>query len=184
MEVEKLKIPEVLLLKPRIFRDQRGYFFESFNLQAFRDATGVDTEFVQDNESASSRGVLRGLHFQIPPYAQGKLVRVIRGKVFDVAVDIRKKSPTYGHYVGAVLSGDNKHQLYIPPGFAHGFHVLEDHTVFAYKCTGYYHPDSERTLAWNDPLINIDWGTTRPLISDKDRSANESFENLPDYFIL
>ncbi len=169
MKITSLNIPDVLLIEPRVFEDGRGYFFESFNAKTFAEVTGLSLQFVQDNESASKKGVLRGLHLQSPPYAQGKLVRVVSGAVFDVAVDLRKHSPHYGNWCGAKLTAENKHQMYIPPGFAHGFAVLEDDTVFSYKCTDYYHRESEICLRWDDPDIGIAWPLTSPIISDKDR---------------
>lgn len=169
MKITSLNIPDVLLIEPRVFEDGRGYFFESFNAKTFAEATGLSLQFVQDNESSSKKGVLRGLHLQSPPYAQGKLVRVVSGAVFDVAVDLRKHSPHYGNWCGAKLTAENKYQMYIPPGFAHGFAVLEDDTVFSYKCTDYYHRESEICLRWDDPDIGIAWPLTSPIISDKDR---------------
>ena len=168
MQATRLAIPEVVLLAPKVFGDARGFFFESFNQKAFDEATGTRHDFVQDNHSRSSRGVLRGLHYQIQQ-PQGKLVRVVRGAVFDVAVDIRKSSPTFGQWVGAELSEDNQHQLWVPPGFAHGFVVLSDMAEFLYKTTDYYAPAHERCIAWNDPQLAIDWhfdGT--PQLSTKD----------------
>ncbi len=169
MEIENLSIEGLILIKPQVFADNRGYFFESFNQNKFESQSGIDAQFVQDNESFSNAGVLRGLHFQNPPNAQGKLIRVIQGSVLDVALDIRRNSPTYGQYYKVVLSGENKYQMYIPDGFAHGFLVLEDNTIFTYKCTNYYNRDSEGCLKWNDPIINIDWGITDPVISEKDQ---------------
>ncbi|MBL8003174.1 MAG: dTDP-4-dehydrorhamnose 3,5-epimerase [Flavobacteriales bacterium] len=168
MQVEGTGLDGLLLIRPRVFADHRGYFYESFNEAAFRAATGVDRHFVQDNESRSDKGVLRGLHFQLPPHAQGKLVRVVKGAVLDVCVDIRPESPTYGRHFKAVLDGDSKTMLYIPEGFAHGFHTLEDGTVFAYKCTAYYDKGSERTIRWDDPALGIDWGAEDPVLSEKD----------------
>lgn len=171
MQATPLAIAEVILLTPRVFGDERGFFFESYNQRAFCKATGLTVEFVQDNHSRSVRGVLRGLHYQIAPRAQGKLVRVIQGAVFDVAVDIRPDSPTFGRWVGEVLSADNKRQLWIPPGFAHGFLTLTDSAEFLYKTTDYYSPEHERCIAWNDPDLAIAWplaGTT-PRLSDKDQ---------------
>ena len=165
----KTSIPDVLLIEPRIFGDSRGYFYESFNLKIFFEAAGDQFTFLQDNQSFSIKGVLRGLHYQLNPYAQGKLVRVVQGEVFDVAVDIRRGSPTFGRWVGEVLSAENKRQLWIPPGFAHGFLTLSDSAIFLYKATNYFSPSSERCILWNDPDIGIDWPTEcRPLISDKD----------------
>ena len=167
MEIIETKLKGVVVVKPRVFEDARGYFFESYNRQAFLKA-GLDLDFVQDNQSLSQKGVLRGLHFQDRPYAQGKLVRVITGSVFDVAVDIRKASGTYGQWFGLELSEKNKWMMYIPPGFAHGFATLEDHTVFAYKCTEFYNKASEDCILWNDPDLGIDWKIDNPLLSEKD----------------
>jgi len=149
-------IPDVLILEPKVFGDDRGFFFESFNARDFAQATDVDVQFVQDNHSKSARGVLRGLHYQIQ-HAQGKLVRVVQGRVFDVAVDLRKSSPAFGHCVGVELSADNHRQLWVPPGFAHGFVVLSESAEFLYKTTDYWYPEHERSLLWNDPAIGIDW---------------------------
>ncbi len=169
MKIEKTPIKNLLILTPSVFEDQRGYFLESYNKKELTEA--MDVSFVQDNESCSQKGVLRGLHFQSPPYAQGKLVRVISGSVLDIVVDMRKKSSTYGHHFKIVLSDKNKQQLYIPSGFAHGFLVLEDNTIFSYKCTQYYHPASEVTIAWDDRILNIDWGIKDPIISEKDKKG-------------
>lgn len=149
-------IPEVLVLTPKVFGDARGFFFESFNARDFAKATGLDVEFVQDNHSKSSQGVLRGLHYQIQ-HPQGKLVRVVQGAVFDVAVDLRKSSPTFGQWVGEILSAENHAQLWVPPGFAHGFVVLSESAEFLYKTTDYWYPEHERSLLWNDPAVAIDW---------------------------
>ena len=157
MKVTPLDIPDVLLIEPKIYQDDRGFFFESFNLNEFKKATSLDITFVQDNHSKSSQGVLRGLHYQLPPHAQGKLVRVIQGEVLDIAVDVRKSSPTYGKYVAEILSSDNKKQLYIPEGFAHGFLTLSDTSEFLYKTTHFYHPQSEHCILWNDATLNIQW---------------------------
>lgn len=162
MQVQALAIPEVLLLTPRVFGDERGFFFESFNAQRFAALASVRATFVQDNHSKSTRGVLRGLHYQLPPHAQGKLVRVTEGEVFDVAVDIRRSSPTFGRWVGARLSAGNHHQLWIPPGFAHGFLTLTATAEFLYKTTDYYAPESERSIRWDDPEIAIDWPIDGP----------------------
>lgn len=170
MEIIKTKIPGLLIIKPVVFEDDRGYFFESFNEEKFLKA-GIDVQFVQDNESKSQKGVLRGLHFQNPPYAQGKLVRVMRGSVLDVAVDIRKGSPTYGQWESIVLSGENKMMYWIPAGMAHGFLTLEDGTIFFYKCTDTYNKGSEGSIRWDDPDLNIDWGTDNPILSEKDKIA-------------
>lgn len=171
MKVLKTAIEGLLIIEPTVFGDSRGYFFESYNKQRFKDETGLDIDFVQDNQSKSCYGVLRGLHFQKPPYAQSKLVRCVRGKVLDVAVDIRKSSPTFGKYMAVELTEDNHRQLFIPHGFAHGFVVLSEEAIFQYKCDNFYHKESEGAIAWNDPEINIDW--TIPfddvMLSDKDK---------------
>jgi dTDP-4-dehydrorhamnose 3,5-epimerase len=168
LKVTPTSIPSVLIIEPRVFGDTRGFFFESFNQRAFNLATGLDVNFVQDNHSRSSKGVLRGLHYQIQQ-PQGKLVRVVRGSVFDVTVDLRKSSPTFGHWVGVELTEDNHRQLWIPPGFAHGFYVLSDSADFLYKTTDYYAPEFECSLIWNDPTIGIEWPlNTQPIISAKD----------------
>lgn len=171
MKATPTAIPEVLILEPKVFGDARGFFFESFNQKAFNEATGLNLNFVQDNHSRSAKGVLRGLHYQLPPHAQGKLVRVVRGAVFDVAVDIRKGSPTFGQWVGVELSEDNRRQLWIPPGFAHGFLTLSDSADFLYKTTDYYAPSHECCIAWNDPQIGVQWPNTgsTPLLSTKDQ---------------
>lgn len=171
MNVIKTDIEGPLVIEPRIFGDARGYFFESFNERDFREQTGLDVRFVQDNESRSSRGVLRGLHFQKPPYAQAKLVRVVEGRVVDVAVDIRKGSPTYGRHVAVELTADNHRQFFVPKGFAHGFVVLSEAAVFQYKCDEYYHPDAEGAIAWDDPTLAIDWPVAAAdvLLSERDR---------------
>lgn len=172
MNVIKTSIPDVLIFEPRVFGDDRGFFFESFNQRVFEEAVGRVVEFVQDNHSRSSQGVLRGLHYQLAPYAQGKLVRCVVGEVFDVAVDIRKDSPTFGQWVGVNLSAQNKKQLWIPEGFAHGFYTLTEEAEFLYKTTEYYVPESERSLMWNDPDIEIIWPMKdKPLLSKKDISA-------------
>lgn len=170
MNVIKTKIEGVVIIEPRIFEDARGYFFESFSQREF-DEKVAHIRFVQDNESKSSYGVLRGLHFQKPPYAQSKLVRCIRGRVLDVAVDIRKGSPTYGQWVSCELTEDNHRQFFIPQGFAHGFSVLSDVAVFQYKCDNFYHPEAEGAIAWNDPQLTIDWQlpATDIILSDKDQ---------------
>lgn len=170
MEIVETGIPDLLIVKPVVFEDHRGYFFESYNKEKFLQK-GIDQNFVQDNESKSAKNVLRGLHFQKPPFAQGKLVRVMKGAVLDVAVDIRKSSPTYGKWASIVLSESNKWMYWIPPGFAHGFVTLEDDTVFFYKCTNVYNKASEGSIRWNDPDLNIDWGVSNPVLSDKDREA-------------
>ena len=164
-------IPDVLALTPRVFGDARGFFFESFNARDFGEATGLQVDFVQDNHSKSARGVLRGLHYQIQ-HAQGKLVRVVQGTVFDVAVDLRKSSPTFGQWVGEVLSADDHKQLWVPPGFAHGFVVLSETAEFLYKTTDYWYPEHERSLLWNDPALGIDWGIDfTPQLAAKDAAA-------------
>lgn len=170
MNIITTHIEGVFIIEPRVFGDERGYFFESFSERNFADATGVDVRFVQDNESCSHRGVLRGLHFQREPYAQAKLVRVVSGRVLDVAVDIRPESPTFGKYVMTELSGENHRQMFIPKGFAHGYVVLEDDTIFQYKCDEYYHPDSEGGIAWNDMQIGIEWPLSESelILSEKD----------------
>lgn len=173
MKSTPLAIPDVLLLEPRVFTDARGHFFESHSDAAFTAATGIATRFVQDNHSLSQRGVVRALHYQLPPHAQGKLVRVVRGSVFDVAVDIRRHSPTFGQWVGATLSAENKHQLWIPAGFAHGFMALEDKTEFLYKVTDIYAPETARVIAYNDPTIGIEWPATgtAPVLSAADAAG-------------
>lgn len=171
MEVIHTAIPEILILQPKVFGDERGFFFESFNAREFERLTGQTCEFVQDNHSRSAKNVLRGLHYQIRQ-PQGKLVRVVAGVVFDVAVDIRKLSPTFGQWVGEVLSADNKKQLWVPEGFAHGFLVLSDTAEFLYKTTDYWAPDFERSIAWNDPAIGIHWPIEgEPVLSAKDQGA-------------
>lgn len=171
MQVTPTAIPEVLVIEPKVFGDARGFFFESYNHKTFQEATGLAVDFVQDNHSRSAQGVLRGLHYQIQQ-AQGKLVRVVAGAVFDVVVDIRRSSPTFGQYVGMELSAENKKMLWVPPGFAHGFLVLSDGTEFLYKTTDYYAPSSERAIAWDDPQIGIAWPLPfAPLLSAKDQAA-------------
>ena len=170
MKITPSDIPDCLIIEPQVFGDERGYFFESWNKERFH-AHGLDMEFVQDNQSMSMKGVLRGLHFQAPPFAQGKLVRVIQGSVLDVAIDIRKSSPTYGQSVSILLSGDNKKMFWIPEGFAHGFVTLEDNTIFSYRCTEVYNKASEGGVLWNDPDLGIDWGVDTPILSDKDQAA-------------
>ena len=169
MKVIRTEIPEVLLLEPKVFGDARGFFLESYNKRAFRDATGLDVEFVQDNHSSSRRGVLRGLHYQIKQ-AQGKLVRVISGEVFDVAVDIRRSSSTFGKWTGVRLDAESKRVAWIPPGFAHGFLVLSEYAEFLYKTTDYYAPEHERVLLWNDPAVGIHWPLQgEPILAERDR---------------
>lgn len=170
MEITETKLKGVVVIKPRVFEDARGYFFESYNQNVFKEA-GLDLNFVQDNQSLSQRGVLRGLHFQNQPHAQGKLVRVITGAVYDVAVDIRKNSATYGQWFGLELTARNKWMMYIPEGFAHGFATLEDNTVFFYKCTNYYNKASEGCILWNDARLGIEWMLTDPVLSAKDKEG-------------
>lgn len=170
MHAVPLAIPDVFLFTPKLFGDERGFFYESFNANVFSEVTAQRPDFVQDNHSRSVKGVLRGLHYQLPPHAQGKLVRVIQGEVFDVAVDIRRSSPTFGKWVGAVLSAENNNQLWIPPGFAHGFVTLSDTAEFLYKTTDFYSPRSERCIAWDDPAIAIEWPIDfNPSLSGKDQ---------------
>lgn len=171
MKATPQSIPEVILFEPKVFGDERGFFFESFNHARFEEAVGRPVRFVQDNHSKSTKGVLRGLHYQVQQ-AQGKLVRVVQGEVFDVAVDIRRSSPTFGKWVGAHLTAENKHQLWVPEGFAHGFVVLSDSAEFLYKTTDYYAPAHERSILWNDPDVGIDWGNIQvPTLSAKDQAA-------------
>lgn len=173
MKARRLDLPEVFLIEPRVFGDERGFFYESFNQKSFKEQTGVTLDFVQDNHSRSKKGVLRGLHYQLPPFAQGKLVRVVRGRVFDVAVDIRKSSPNFGKWIGEELSERNHRQLWIPPGFAHGFLVLSDEADFLYKTTAFYAATHDRSISWNDPDIGIQWPTDgEPSLSGKDAEAN------------
>ena len=179
MKFTQLAIPDVVLIEPRMFGDERGWFMESYNERQFREGLAalglsVPDGFVQDNHSCSQRGVLRGIHYQLPPHAQGKLVRVTRGAVFDVAVDLRRTSPTFGRWVGNTLTAENRKQLWIPAGFGHGFLSLEDTTVFLYKTTDYYAPNCERSVLWNDPTLAISWPLaegTGPMLADKDASA-------------
>jgi dTDP-4-dehydrorhamnose 3,5-epimerase len=167
MEVITTPFAGLLILKPKIYNDSRGFFFESYNKDDYHNA-GINCDFVQDNQSLSNKGVLRGLHFQNPPHAQDKLVRVIQGRVIDVVVDIRQQSPTYGQHFKLELSGDNNLALFVPKGFAHGFICLEDNTLFYYKCSGLYNRASESGLLWNDKALGIDWGTDNPIMSEKD----------------
>ena len=180
MQKIKTKIADLVLIKPDVFPDDRGYFFESYQKEKFKEL-GITADFLQDNESMSMKGVLRGLHLQVPPFAQGKLVRVVRGSVLDVAVDLRKNSATYGQWESVELSEANKLMLMIPEGFAHGFLVLEDYTIFQYKCTNYYNRESERGIIWNDPDLNIDWGIEVPSISEKDLKGMR-FKDFKNYF--
>lgn len=180
MDIIKPPIEGLLVIKPRVFGDDRGYFFESWSKKAYKNI-GLDLDFVQDNQSLSQKGVLRGLHFQNPPFEQGKLVRVIKGSVIDVAVDIRKSSKTYGEHFVIKLSAENKTSFWIPPGFAHGFVALEDGTIFSYKCTEFYNKDAEDALLWNDLDLNINWGVETPLVSEKDMVAG-SFKEFKSQF--
>jgi dTDP-4-dehydrorhamnose 3,5-epimerase len=172
MKVKPLSIPDVLLIEPQVLVDDRGFFFESFNQNKLEEAIGKKINFVQDNHSKSVRGVLRGLHYQLPPKAQGKLVRVIQGEVFDVAVDIRKSSSTFGKWVGEVLSADNKKQMWIPEGFAHGFLTLSDTAEFLYKTTDFYSSEHEQSIIWNDQTIAIKWLGSEFILSEKDKCSN------------
>lgn len=169
MTIISEELPGLKLIKPNVFEDDRGYFFESFNASQLKDL-GIEKDFVQDNQSLSNTGVLRGLHYQEPPMAQGKLVRVIKGSVFDVALDIRKDSPTYGQHFGVELNETNKLMFWVPEGFAHGFCTLEDNTIFSYKCTNYYSPSHEGGIMWNDNDLNINWNIEHPLLSGKDQN--------------
>lgn len=183
MKIVKTKLPGVIVFEPKIFGDKRGFFLETFRNDVLLDA-GIDTQFVQDNHSRSSKGVLRGLHYQMTQ-TQGKLVRVATGAVFDVAVDVRHGSPTFGEWYGTQLDEDNMRMMYVPPGYAHGFVVLSDTTDFIYKCTEYYHPQSEQGIAWDDPGIGIKWPATEATLSDKDkknlRLKDQPAEMLPDF---
>jgi len=181
MIVQETNIKGVFVIKPKVFGDDRGYFFESFNHKLFTEATGFNGAFVQDNQSKSSKGVLRGLHFQAPPMAQGKLVRVVSGSVLDVAVDIRPQSKTYGEHFSIVLDTKSFEMLWVPPGMAHGFLSLEDNTVFSYKCTNYYAPETEMSLLWSDKDLAIDWGVDNPSLSEKDKNG-VTFSNFNSPF--
>lgn len=181
MEVIETGIEGLLILRARIFEDDRGSFFESFNQRQFSEWVGSDHTFVQDNQSISKKGVVRGLHLQRPPYAQGKLVRVVKGRVVDVAVDVRPASSTYGKHYAIELSADEPLMFWIPPGFAHGFSVLEDDSVFLYKCTHYYHKESEMCIAWNDADLHIDWKVETPIVSEKDQEGT-SFASFQSPF--
>lgn len=172
MKVEKIDIEGVLIITPTVFGDDRGHFYESFRTDVLREY-GVNEDFVQDNQSLSGKGILRGLHFQKDPYSQGKLVRVIKGAVLDVIVDIRKSSPTYGKHFSIELNEENKKMFYVPPGLAHGFVTREDDTIFVYKCTEYYHKESEGCVLWNSPALNIDWGVESPMLSAKDKEGTD-----------
>jgi dTDP-4-dehydrorhamnose 3,5-epimerase len=182
MRVTPTSLPGVLVLEPKVFGDERGFFFESFNQRELNQAVGEHIEFVQDNHSRSMRGVLRGLHYQVAPHAQGKLVRIVSGSAFDVAVDLRRTSPTFGRWAGVVLDAASHRQLWIPPGFAHGFLALEDDTHFLYKTTDYYAKDCERAIAWNDPSIGIEWPLLpgqQPLLASKDAAAGSLSQAEP-----
>ena len=180
MKIEKTPIDGLLIITPTVFGDERGHFFESFRKDTLKEY-GVAEDFVQDNQSLSSKGILRGLHFQKEPHAQGKLVRVLQGSVLDVAVDIRTNSITYGQHFTIELSDSNKTMFYIPPGFAHGFLTLEDNTIFVYKCTDYYHKESEDCVLWNSPSLGINWGIDSPVLSEKDMTAID-FTNFESPF--
>jgi dTDP-4-dehydrorhamnose 3,5-epimerase len=182
MKVTPLEIPDVLLIEPQVFGDDRGFFFESFNQERFEKAVGKKINFVQDNHSKSKRGVLRGMHYQISPMPQGKLVRVIEGEVFDVAVDLRQSSPTFGKWVGEIISSDNKKQVWIPEGFAHGFITLSESSQFLYKTTNLYSAEHERTIQWNDKVLGIEWPINiMPILSKKDLEASSFDQSI--YFI-
>jgi dTDP-4-dehydrorhamnose 3,5-epimerase len=182
MKVTPLAIPDVLLIEPQVFGDDRGFFFESFNQERFEKVVGKKINFVQDNHSKSKRGVLRGMHYQISPMPQGKLVRVIEGEVFDVAVDLRQSSPTFGKWVGEIISSDNKKQIWIPEGFAHGFITLSESSQFLYKTTNLYSAEHERTIQWNDKVLGIKWPINiAPILSNKDLEASSFDQSI--YFI-
>lgn len=181
MKIVETPIAGLLIVQPTVFEDARGYFFESYNKKIFSEI-GLNVEFVQDNQSLSNKGVLRGLHFQDPPYAQGKLVRVIKGSVLDVVVDIRKNSKTYGKHYAIELNEKNRTMLWIPKGFAHGFATLEDHTIFFYKCTDVYNKQSERTIQWNDKDLGINWNIKDPIVSEKDKHGEEFTRFIPPVF--
>jgi dTDP-4-dehydrorhamnose 3,5-epimerase len=180
MEVKITPIQGLLIIKPNVFTDERGYFFESYSEKLFKQY-GIEGNFVQDNQSLSQKNALRGLHFQSPPYEQGKLVRVIKGAVLDVVVDIRKDSPTYGQHFSCELSDHNFLMLWVPPGFAHGFATLQNDTIFVYKCTNQYHKGAEGGIRWNDPDLKIDWGISDPIVSDKDQKLS-LFNNFDSPF--
>ncbi len=180
MTIQPTPIPDLMIIQPKVFEDERGYFYESYSKSVF-EANGISAEFVQDNQSLSQKGVLRGLHFQNPPFAQGKLVRAIKGSILDVAVDLRKNSPTYGSQYSLELNETNKTMLWIPPGFAHGFLTLADNTIFSYKCTNTYNKASEDTILWNDPSLSVDWGIKDPILSEKD-TKGKSFKDFVSLF--
>jgi dTDP-4-dehydrorhamnose 3,5-epimerase len=173
MKLIETKIKDLFLIEPTVFGDERGYFYESFNHETFSKLIGREVNFVQDNQSMSGANIVRGLHFQNPPFAQGKLVRVIKGEVIDVAVDIRENSPTYGEHVSVKLTEENKLMFWIPEGFAHGFSSLKPDTIFSYKCTNYYDKQSEGSIAWDDSTLNINWEVENPIISEKDKVGSE-----------
>lgn len=179
MNVVKTDFKDLLILEPIVIRDDRGYFLETFNEAKFRIETGLNISFVQDNESVSSKNVLRGLHFQVPRSSQAKLIRVAQGSVMDVVVDLRRSQPTYLKHFKILLSAENQKQLFVPEGFAHGFLVLEDNTIFSYKCSNYYNRENDRSILWNDEAFGIDWGNNSPSLSDKDKFAMKfvDFEN-------
>ena len=183
MRILKTDIEGVLIIEPRLFEDERGYFFEAFSERKFAELTGIETRFVQDNESRSAKGVVRGLHFQLPPFAQSKLVRAVRGTILDVAVDIRRGSPTFGKHIAVELSEHNHRQLFIPRGFAHGFSVLEGDAIVEYKCDNYYAPEAEGAIRWDDPMLAIDWHTihNEAIVSAKDK-LNPMFEECERLF--
>lgn len=181
MNITKTNFKDLLIIQPNVISDDRGYFFEAFNEAQFRVQTGLNITFVQDNESMSAKGVLRGLHFQTPPKTQAKLVRATKGAVLDVVVDLRMTQPTFGQYFKIVLSEENKTQLFVPEGFAHGFVVLEENSIFSYKCTNYYSKEHDRSMLWNDPALGIDWEVENPMISMKDSEA-KGFEHFKDIF--
>ena len=181
MKIEKTDFKDLLIIQPNVFADERGYFFESFNESRFRVETGLNITFVQDNQSMSAKGVLRGLHFQTPPKMQAKLIQVIKGAVLDVVVDLRRNQPTFGQHYKILLNSENKTQLFVPEGFAHGFVVLEDNTIFAYKCSNYYSKENDRSMLWCDPALNINWEIENPIISEKDQAAL-NFDQYQDVF--
>ena len=183
MKIIKTDIEGLIIIEPKIFEDERGYFFESFRKSMFEEIN-PEIKFVQENESKSAKNVLRGLHYQISPYTQGKLVQVIVGKVWDIAVDLRKDSPTFGKWLGIQLSDKNKLQMYIPEGFAHGFLTLEDDTIFQYKCTNYYNKESERNIRWNDSDLNIDWRIENPIVSERDNKGIRFQEAINHKYIF
>ncbi len=179
MKIERTDFDGLFIIIPKVFKDDRGYFMESYKAKSLEDFTRV--KFIQDNESLSQKGVVRGLHFQKPPHAQAKLIRVISGSILDVVVDLRKNSKTYGKHFKTILSSQNKLQLLIPEGFAHGFLSLENQTIILYKCSGYYHKESEDALLWNDTTLNIDWGIDNPILTEKDKNAKK-FSNFESPF--